>query len=353
MPFHSDRRFVAFLLHLLVWGSLAFVLLLYPPLSWGIKVPAAFWGQQILLLIVLVAIFYVNARVIVPRTLLRHRTTIFILSVIGLMLGAQLITFLYNHTSHFKELLDKAFGVRRRHPRGIDTFVLALSMGVIGVSTTLRIVQHWQEAETLRQQLEQQHTNSELAFLKAQINPHFFFNTLNNIYALTYVDVPASREALHTLSRMMRYLLYETRNDTTLLSREISFVRDYLALMRLRLSDSTRLEVHIPETPEDFPIAPMLLLPFVENAFKHGISAMHEGSIYISIRQAGPRLEVLIRNSNHPAEYADPEGSGIGMANTRRRMDLLYPGRHELQAGVQGADLYVVSLKLDLADVKA
>jgi len=152
---------------------------------------------------------------------------------------------------------------------------------------------------------------------------------------------------------MMRYLLYETKNDSTLLSREISFLKDYLALMKLRLSDTTRLDVQIPETLRDYTIAPMLLLPFVENAFKHGISAMHEGCISIAIHQQGQALEVIIRNSNHPAEYADPDSSGIGLANTRRRMDLLYPGRHELEAGVQEPDHYLVHLKLDLADDKA
>jgi sensor histidine kinase YesM len=353
MPNQHSRRPVAILLHALVWSLLAFILLLFPPLSWGIDVPLAFWGQQSLLLLMLTLIFYVNANVVVPKTLLRHRMTAFIVCIAAMVLLTQLTTYLYNEASNFRELLDKAFGSHRRRHTSIDGFVLALTAGVIGISTTLRIVQHWQRAETLRQEMEQQHTNSELAFLKAQINPHFFFNTLNNIYALTYIDVPASRESLHTLSRMMRYLLYETRNDSTLLSREISFLKDYLALMRLRLSEGTVLDVRLPEPLEDYPIAPMLLLPFVENAFKHGISAMQEGSISIAIRQEGPELDIRIRNSNHPAAYADPERSGIGLSNTRRRMALLYPDRHELETGVPEGDQYVVHLKLQLANVKA
>lgn len=353
MPSQSLRKPIAILLHILVWALLAFVLLLYPPLSWGIDVPLAFWGQQSLLLTMLVAIFYTNANVIVPKTLLRHRMTWFIASVVLMLLTTQLVTYGYNQASHFKELLDKAFGVKRTHPRIIDGFVLAITMGVIGISTMLRIIQNWQKTEVHRQQLEQQHISSELAFLKAQINPHFFFNTLNNIYALTYVDVGASRESLHTLSRMMRYLLYETRNDSTMLSREISFLKDYLALMKLRLSEGTRLEVSIPEQLTDYPVAPMLLLPFVENAFKHGISAMQEGAIEIRICQREAQLDVYIRNSNHPAQYADPERSGIGLSNTRRRLDLLYAGRHQLHTGIQDESHYVVQLKLQLDYDKA
>src|SRR5690606_41040104 len=108
---------------------------------------------------------------------------------------------------------------------------------------------------------------SELSFLKAQINPHFFFNTLNNIYALTYVDVETSRSALHKLSRMMRYLLYDTQAGITPLSQELSFVKDYIELMKLRLNETTKVVFKEPDLKENIQIPPMLFLPYIENAF--------------------------------------------------------------------------------------
>ncbi|MDB5243398.1 MAG: signal transduction histidine kinase LytS, partial [Spirosoma sp.] len=199
--------------------------------------------------------------------------------------------------------------------------------------------------------LEQAKTTSELSFLKAQINPHFFFNTLNNIYALTLVDVELARDALHRLSRMMRYVLYETQNGTASLSKEVSFVGDYIQLMQLRLTDKVTVTLNTPSPLHDQPIAPMLLLPFVENAFKHGVSALQPSLIAINIQQEQNKLLLEVRNTlfmdkNHSLEA----GSGIGLTNTRRRLDLLYPGQYALHINEHTPEgEYQVQLTLNLS----
>ena len=127
-----------------------------------------------------------------------------------------------------------------KHNDKLDIFLIMLILLIIGISTSVTLIQKWQADKQLREALEKDKIGSELSFLKAQINPHFFFNTLNNIYALTHVDVEKSRNALHKLSRMMRYLLYDTQEGSTPLSKEVSFIVDYIELMKLRLNDTTQ-----------------------------------------------------------------------------------------------------------------
>ena len=173
-----------------------------------------------------------------------------------------------------------------------------------------------------------------LSLLKAQTNPHFFFNTLNNIYALTLIDGEQARAALHRLSRMMRYVLYETPAGHTRLSQEISFLRDYIELMHLRLTDQVEVVFAPPAEPAapDPHVAPVLFQPYVENTFKHGVSATAPSRITISLFQAGPQqVEMCVRNTLFANRQPDnDEPGGIGLANTQRRLDLLYPGRRAL-----------------------
>ena len=180
-----------------------------------------------------------------------------------------------------KELI-KAF-TRLRLPRGkpIDRPTIIISALVLGIGTSITVIQKWQKDKQEREALEKEKVSSELSFLKAQINPHFFFNTLNNIYALTQVDADKAGKAIHQLSRMMRYLLYETQQGQTMLGREIAFVKDYISLMQLRLTDAVKVIIDTPPHLLDMPMAPMMLLPFVENAFKHGVSATQQSHIDI------------------------------------------------------------------------
>jgi two-component system, LytTR family, sensor kinase len=202
----------------------------------------------------------------------------------------------------------------------------------IGVSTSIAAVQKWQTEDGVRRQLEEQKINSELSYLKAQINPHFFFNTLNNIYSLINFDVEEAKKALLKLSRMMRYVLYETEKDKTLLSSEINFVNDYISLMQMRVSEKMKMDISIEEKFEDVVIAPMLFLPFIENCFKHGISGSRESFIQVHLHVNGKQLTLRTTNKIISKNQASPETnqSGIGMSNTIRRLSLLYKQKHSL-----------------------
>lgn len=332
----SLRQHVPWLIHILGWILLGFSLFMFQPLTWQVDLPYQFWVKQIIIFSFLVGLYYLNSQVWVPKLLFRNRTGIFFAFILATIVVIMLVSRQIETYLNLPELMHKAF-----HPEGgprfqrkgvrIDMFLLLTVALVLGISTSVRAVQKWQKDAQLRQDLEQAKVSTELSFLKAQINPHFFFNTLNNIYALTLIDTDMAREALHKLSRMMRYVLYETHNGTTLLSKEIDFVEDYMQLMQLRLTDKVKVNFDKPCPLRDVPVAPMLLLPFVENAFKHGVSALHPSRIYVGMQQHNGTLELEVRNTVFTEKTLSlDQGNGIGLTNTRRRLDLLYPDNYTL-----------------------
>jgi two-component system LytT family sensor kinase len=341
------RRYLAPLIHVLVWGLFALSLVLLNPFLGRLSIPPQFWVKQAIVFGLWVGAFYLTAYVSVPRLLFRGHVGWFVLAIILTATAVMLLSQLTESWLNLQQLMDQqlrppgnaAFqpgpptaGAHRPRMRRFDMISLLTTLLVLGISTSIAAVQKWQTDTQRRQELEQQKVNSELSFLKAQINPHFFFNTLNNIYALTVIDTAAARQAIHTLSRMMRYVLYETPADTTSLTKELAFVQDYVALMKLRLTERVGVELEWPEPVRDVPIAPMLLLPYVENAFKHGVSATQPSRILVAVRQPSANvLELEVRNTRFAAAATSlDEGSGIGLVNTQRRLDLLYPGRYTL-----------------------
>ncbi|MGF7217314.1 hypothetical protein GGR92_003487 [Spirosoma lacussanchae] len=333
VPF--PRRYVSMLSHLLGWVLLGYLLFFYKPFSSDVVLPNLFWVRQAIFFGLMAAMFYLNALVLVPRLLLAGQTSRYLIALAGVMVVIFAILTGVEFGFNLPVLVHRAF-----HPDGSGTPKLYgwvqpnlfTALLMLGSSTSLAMLQKWQTDTNLRLMLEQAKTTSELSFLKAQINPHFFFNTLNNIYALTLIDGDTAREALHRLSRMMRYVLYETQSDATLLSKELAFISDYIQLMQLRLTDKVDVVVDFPDPLQDRLIAPMLLLPFVENAFKHGVSASQASRIHIVLGQHPDHLSLDVYNTVFSTNMLSLEAAGgIGLANTRRRLDLLYPEQYLLQ----------------------
>lgn len=339
-----------------IWLLLGVFIILVQPMTWGVKVPAVFIIKQTIHFLMLISIYYFNAHYVVPRTLLKNRVGLFVVWLISILALILMLNDFIESYLHVFEAMVKALGKVHEgaphKPRNIDWFIAMSTLLTLGISTTVASFTRWQRDALLRQELEKEKVKSELSFLKAQINPHFFFNTLNNIYSLSFIDVPGSQDALLKLSRMMRYLLYETQNDTTLLSKEVSFVRDYIQLMKLRMQESTQIIFHEPENYTDVAIAPMILLPYIENAFKHGISATGDNWISIDILFDNNTLHLMVRNKiyrNNNSEKNFQESSGIGLQNTSRRLALLYPGKFNLDIKEEEPDsIYSVQLKLEL-----
>jgi two-component system LytT family sensor kinase len=363
----SQSRLIGILIQVSIWGVFGIVLFFYQPFLSDIDIPYQFWIKQIIVLSSLVAAFYINSLILVPRFLLKNHTGYYFLIIIAIVVAVVLLSGWVDRALNLHQLFDAAFhkhwqaqgGSMPLHHlpkkdkggRGIDTLTVTIAAFVIGISTSITTIQKWQKDKQEREELEKDRVTSELSFLKAQINPHFFFNTLNNIYALTQVDADVAGKAIHQLSRMMRYLLYDTQQGQTMISQEIAFVKDYISLMQLRLTDVVKVNIDTPGNLQDIPLAPMIFLPFVENAFKHGVSATQQSHIDIVILQSGKVLELTVKNSiiNDNSISLD-SNSGIGLVNTRRRLDLLYPGKYKLDIEELNANNeYIVHLTLDLS----
>lgn len=355
MSLKSKSNTITVLIHILIWVVFGMLLFFYQPLSWNVEFPYQFWVKQTLTFFMLVAAYYFNNKLLVPRFLLHDRTGVYLATVTMVIIVFLALNYWADKALHLHEHMEGMFHRQHRPPKpkergGWDIFGTVIVALVLGISTSITAIQKWQADIRLRADLQQEKISSELSFLKAQINPHFFFNTLNNIYSLTYINAETSRKALHQLSRMMRYVLYDTQHGTALLSQEIAFIKDYISLMQLRLTEKVTVTFNSPTQINDVAIAPMLFLPFVENAFKHGISAVLPSIILIDIRQHDDQLELHVQNGIYKDDNAiNEENKGIGLTNTIRRLDLLYPGKYKLNIDENAvANTYTVHLTLNL-----
>ena len=359
MLLNPNRKNLPLVIHLLAWALIS-GLVLMPPFGGRITVPDEYWIKQWVLLAMLIGSFYLNAKVLIPKLLFKNHTLWYVASIATVVFVIYWTIQGVESWLHLPELWHKAVRPDKKWDGGgrgrrFDSFTLLYSLLSLGASTSLTMVQKWQKDARIREQLEQEKLTSELSFLKAQINPHFFFNTLNNIYALTMLDVEHAREALHRLSRMMRYVLYETQEGTVRLSQEIAFLQDYIQLMQLRLTDKVKVTFEKPEPYHDVSIAPMLLLPFLENAFKHGVSATQPSEIFVGLKQEGAALRVEVKNTLFSGKGPTlDESNGIGLLNTRRRLDLLYPNQYRLNITEQTpSNEYLVVLVLQTPHIKS
>jgi two-component system LytT family sensor kinase len=296
-------------------------------------------------------IFYVNYFWLVPW-LLKHNNWIkYFLAALGLIV---LVSFVSNFAFRkafplppdlrerirTEQQRDAAEGQpRRRHmPAGMAVYNYFITAFLVtGFAVGLRYAESSLMKSAEIRELEKEKLNSELTLLKNQVSPHFFFNTLNNIYSLIEINQKDAQEAVLSLSKMMRYMLYESEHGNTKLSHEIEFMKGYIDLMKLRMSERVKLTVDFPEEYEDHDLPPLLFIPFIENAFKHGVSYQGSSFIEISLRSDSHQIAFTTRNSLSTANGTSSEAaSGIGLNNVRKRLALLYPGRHELKTGAEG-----------------
>ncbi len=217
------------------------------------------------------------------------------------------------------------------------------------IAITLSTVENWFRSEEEKKEAGRIQLESELQNLRYQLQPHFFFNSLNNIYSLVEVSPPQAQEAIHGLSKMMRYLLYETSRSTVGLDEEIRFITSYISLMKLRQTDKTRLEYHFPgEEAAHWGVAPLLFIPLIENAFKHGVSATKASEISFEMTLTGQQLLFVSINTNYAKADSDKSGSGIGLINLRKRLELLYQENYSLTTKAEN-DSFVVRMLVQLS----
>lgn len=215
------------------------------------------------------------------------------------------------------------------------------------VSTILKITKEWLLQQAVQKDLENKNLQSELSFLKSQINPHFLFNTLNSLYALTLKKSDKAPELVLQLSDMMRYMLYKSNEKEVPLIQEIKYIQNYLALERTRYGDKARIEFdYVGEPASAYKIAPLLFITFLENSFKHGLSqSIEHGFVECLIYAEDDWIDFTIQNSKTQERDERYFQGGIGLVNVRRRLELIYPKHYELDIS-ETEDTYVVNLRV-------
>jgi len=222
--------------------------------------------------------------------------------------------------------------------------ILPMILG-IGMCVGLKINKKWNKNELLLQKVKQAQLDAEIKYLRYQIQPHFLFNTLNNIYSLIDSSPNSAKTSIHSLSKMMRYLLHESIINKVPLVKEIDFMERYIDLMQLRVSSNLSLEKSFPIVNQPIQIAPLLLISFIENAFKHGIDALQPSHIKIVLVIKKEKLHYSVINSSFPQKEKVTD-SGIGLENLKKRLELLYPNRFEL-INMENDNIYTAKLTLN------
>jgi len=298
-------------------------------------------GKTCISILFYMIITYINWFVLIPVILKRKKWLAYIFS---LLILACILT---PPKSLSFYLLFENYPNIQQYFLGNQNLLLFESIFVSAVSSAVIITQEW---IFQRKDMERQQLQSELNFLKSQINPHFFFNTLNNLYALTLKKSNNAPEMVLRLSEMMRYMLYECNEPKVPLEKEINYLKNYIELEKLRQSENFEIKMNIQGNPNGHKIAPLLFIPFVENSFKHGMSnQIHEGYVNIDLNIENKNLQLHIENSlaKLPTKISNKKSGGIGLINIKRRLELIYPKKHVLNTKKSDSK-FTVDLNLSL-----
>ena len=358
-----------FFLHFIVWVILFIfpAYLIYVDSSRDIN----FLFQSYFQIGIYAILFYINYLWLTPRLFFRQKKLLYFVSSVSLVVLMTLVNiktfdlFMHPGPNHGKQFempppsnINDSKDFRSQNPVSMShkrpsknwptynfllTTLLISGFGM-GLGFSDKLIQN----EKQRKDAEKEKLNTELAFLKNQINPHFFFNTLNNIYSLVQINVDDGQKAILQLSKLMRYLLYETEKGDKRLSEEIAFMKTYIELMKLRLSDKVEVSVEFPENYTDVMIPPLLFLPYIENAFKHGISYRRSSFIKILMKIDSGVIKFECSNSIGKTEDAQKSLPGIGLENARKRLAILFPEKHEMRV-TETETTYSMGLSIQIA----
>jgi len=323
------------LLHVAFW---LFILMYF---SWGFGHGKSFTASMFNIIVYLpgfMLLVYALMYFLIPRYLVKKRYTPFL----GLLLLFLLICTVYAEVAQAWAAGEVFNGVSLREGRGVLPFV-----HVAGIAISINMLLYWfrQKQETL--EMEQRRTAAELELLKAQVHPHFLFNTLNNLYSLMLDNAPAAPEIVLKLSGLLRFMIYESNAPVIPLSKEIMLLTEYIALEEIRYGDRLDISMIVKGDPEGKQVPPLLMLPLVENAFKHGTSRQTDQcwiSFYLNITPGGLHFK-LVNSKDDEQTISGQNAKGVGLKNVQRRLGLLYPGKHHFVTE-EDKDVFIVNLNI-------
>ena len=345
------------IIRLVIFHIAGWVLIyLLPPLVMQSEIKPPSDPRDFIYWIVVIIFFYVNYLWLIPRFLSKGRLVAYFLGIAIMLTTTYFANELFGRYERNREQIEHRNDAqrnndppRRRSPRFRGYFASLFCFAMLALGTSIRVTESWYENEKQKKIMENQKLGAELSLLKSQINPHFFFNTLNSIYSLAIIKSDRTPEALVKLSEIMRYIIYDTERKVVPLSKEIEYIANYIELQRLRLPDEVKVRLKTDLGEGESVIEPLLLLPFVENAFKHGVDVEKGGKITISITRTGNELRLHVENPLVDEDTNSNGKSGVGMNNTLKRLQLLYGENFTFSARPVKTN-YVVDLVLKLKE---
>ena len=297
-------------------------------------------------------IFLVHNTLIAQRYLLKHKYWQYFLADLLLVTVVFVLVDLYeqHYVDVAEALLSDVADPAARHKASFTDLEIywniILGLFMTGANSSIKLMYQSIRDEQEMKELKQQNMEAQMDYLKYQINPHFFMNTLNNIHALIDIDAESAKTAVIELSKMMRYVLYDSEREKISLEQDIHFLRNYIELMRIRYTDAVDIRIEQPDRlPHRITIPPLLLIVFVENAFKHGVSSNRASFIHIRIGYTNDdKVTATITNSRRPVDPKHTEG--IGLSNVRKRLELIYGEKNYSLRIEKSPEVYTVKLEI-------
>lgn len=341
------KKYIEPIIHVLVWGIGYFLILNYTSTIGDFrKDKGPYWIALFFGMIMNLSVFYTTAFFLVPKFLRLKKIKALILLLLGGFILINLFESIvdYNYLAVFFSSESESFIVHLIYNSVVSFFVLVVSL-------SYSLIKYWIQNEKLKRTLLEEKHSTEMAFLKSKINPHFLFNVLNSFYAksLKY-NAPELADGIANLAKFMRYMVYETNEDKVALEKEIHHLKNFIKVYQIRIAEEDDIAINfvLKGTINAIKISPMLLIPFVENAIKHGIDPKTKSIIDISLKVEQKKLHFKVTNTIHQSfDGLIDEPSGFGLDNLKKRLSILYPNMHTLDTKEENGD-YVSLLILQL-----
>lgn len=363
----SEKRGVRFKRHFIFWSCIwVYFAITHASNSYGKREisyfgrPALTFTESIIFILWQLPIVYIMLYGILPHLILKKRyfwaaCATLLLWFLGGILNFYLTRDLQPQILSMLLPAEVLQGTQRSEGEIFFLSVMFMSKGVLfvaAIAVAIKFFKHWYLKEQRNLQLQKENTESQLRLLTAQVHPHFLFNTLNNIYSQTQEESPRGSKMIMDLSDILRYILYEGQKPLVPLEQELNMIREYVNLEKVRYGNKLDVHVLAPDKTDHLYIAPLLLLPFVENCFKHGTSKMLQNPwINLTVELKGMTLVMKLMNGKVPLREDIQNQQGIGINNVRQRLELLYKDKYELQIR-EDEEVFVVDLRVELIRIE-
>ena len=339
------RKAIAIIIQVLVWVGLFLLPIIFVPHTPPPGFPqtqSIYSAERTITFLLLIGFFYLNYYLLIPKFYLKKKTVSYLSFVFASLI---IILFISNIFVHILLYVPDRNEFHPGSP-GSSPSILFFVV-VLFVSLGLRINFEWKRAEEEKVEIEKEKLNVELSYLKAQVNPHFLFNTLNIIYTLATTQSDQTAEAVMKLSKLMRYVIVDVQAPFVPIEKEIGYIENFIELHRLRLANNNQIDLKISGNPEGLQISPFILIPFVENAIKHGTSTVMPMVIIISMALSNNEIHFSVKNDKQNANQQNYDSTGVGNENTRKRLELIYKKNYTLDIS-ETDKTFEVNLKIVL-----